>query len=130
MSEEEEKRPLLTGEQKINEPSHGGVDTGGEGRREGAMAGFWARNKEKVPGYGMLKMVRQSGLYSLYVLAALLSVYLFNQLDRYTLPIVTTSMGPDIGYGDKTCQVNPHVNSSLRHHYNFSSSLCTSTAFQ
>jgi len=29
-----------------------------------------------------------------------------NQLDRYTLPIVTTSAGYDLHYGDKLCMRN------------------------
>ena len=132
MSEENEKRPLLSTEQtketQINEGNYGAAADGAVGPQ--SAPGWWERNREKVPGYGMLRLARRSGLYSLFVLAVLLVAYLLNQLDRYTLPVVTSSMGPDIGYGDKTCQVNPHVNSSLRHQANFNASLCTSSDFQ
>lgn len=142
MADEEEKRSLLPAEEpKINEENYGGVVAeeqdndiltagGQETRRHNAAVVFVLRHKEKIPGYEMSRMVRQSGVYSLYVLGALLVVYLFNQLDRYTLPIVTTSMGPDLRYGDKTCQPNPHANSSVLHDANFNTSICTSTAFQ
>ena len=125
---EEEKRPLLSSTQKVNEDGDGEAEA--PLRQQNSLVSFVTRNKEKIPGYGMWTMVRRSGVYPLYVLLALLVVYLFNQLDRYTLPIVTTSMGPDLRYGDKTCQVNPDANSTIRRDTNFSSSLCTSDAFQ
>ena len=79
----------------------------------GRLAQFFYDNREKIPGYGVLQILRKGRLYSMYVLLALLVVYLFNQLDRYTLPVVTTSVGPDLHYGDKTCQVNPHVTGNM-----------------
>lgn len=54
----------------------------------------------------MLKMLKASSVYSLYVLFILLMVYLTNQLDRYTLPIVTSSAGYDLRYGDIYCFKN------------------------
>lgn len=127
----EEKQPLLSSTQKVNEDGYREATEGKLPlRQHNSMGSFVSRNKEKIPGYGMWKLVSQGGVYPLYVLLALLVVYLFNQLDRYTLPIVTTSIGPDLRYGDKTCQENPHVNTSVRDHANFSSSLCTSNAFQ
>ena len=139
---DEEKKALLPEEEKINENNYGGsaagdngvtaaATGGGEGTRpRNAALDFLVKHREKIPGYGMMRMVRQSGVYSLYVLGCLLVVYLINQLDRYTLPIVTTSMGPDLRYGDKTCQPNPHANSTVLHEANFTTSICTSTAFQ
>lgn len=47
-----------------------------------------------------------AGLYSIYVLIILLIAYLLNQLDRYTLPIVTSQMAQDLHYGDQVCMVN------------------------
>lgn len=47
--------------------------------------------------------------YSLYVLALLLITYLLNQVDRYTLAIVSKEAEQDIGFGDgdgsKLCAV-------------------------
>lgn len=64
---------------------------------------FLYHNREKIPGYGVYMMVRQVRLYALYVLLMMLIAYLLNQLDRYTLPIVTKSAGYDLGYGDIVC---------------------------
>lgn len=130
----EEKQTLLPSEQKINEGNYGGVEPeAGEASGNISSAGgakrFLHRHKEKIPGYGMLQLVKRGGVYPLYVLLALLVVYLFNQLDRYTLPIVTTSVGRDLRYGDKTCQTNPHINSSILDEANFTED-CSSTAFQ
>lgn len=126
---DEEKQSLLSGEQKkpINEGSYGSVtgetkeseDGVGETYYRNSLGNFFYKNREKIPGYGMLRMLRQSGIYPLYVLLAMLVVYLLNQLDRYTLPIVTTSVGADLRYGDKTCQDNPHVNSTAFKDANF-----------
>ena len=133
---DEEKQTLLPAEQKINEGKYGGVEPEAGETSETSpsdVKGFLHRHKEKIPGYGMLQLVKQGGVYSLYVLLALLVVYLFNQLDRYTLPIVTTSVGRDLRYGDKTCQSNPHVNSSLLEEakslFNFTAD-CGSADFQ
>ncbi|XP_071948158.1 protein spinster homolog 1-like [Antedon mediterranea] len=61
---------------------------------------------------------RKELFYSFYVLLLLLLAYLLNQLDRYTLAIVTKHMAQDIHYGDqgcistvnKTVEDNAHVN--------------------
>lgn len=123
---DEEKQPLISGEEKkpINEGTYGSA-TGETEARDGvretyyrnSVGHFFYKNREKIPGYGMLRMLRQSGIYALYVLLAMLVVYLLNQLDRYTLPIVTTTVGADLRYGDKTCQDNPHINSSVRNNF-------------
>ena len=137
MADEEKKSLLPTREEApINRPgasksaeSYGGVassrDEAGEKTytRSRCMQALYD-NREKIPGYGVLRMVTQGRLYSLYVLLALLVVYLLNQLDRYTLPVVTTSVGPDLRYGDKTCQVNPHVNKTAL------ADNCTTNSFQ
>lgn len=64
----------------------------------------WLHN---VPGYGLLLLVKKTKPYGLYVLFMMLMAYLFNQLDRYTLSIVTTLSGPDVGYGDYGCMAIP-----------------------
>ena len=64
----------------------------------------WLHN---VPGYGLLLLVKKTKPYGLYVLFMMLMAYLFNQLDRYTLSIVTTLSGPDVGYGDYSCMAIP-----------------------
>ena len=137
---DEERQSLLRKEQKapINEESYGGVpselkDGVGATYHRNKVAQFLHTNKAKIPGYGMLRLVKQSGVYPLYVLLALLVVYLLNQLDRYTLPIVTTSVGADLKYGDKTCQVNPAVNSTLLEDAGFPANfteVCTDKTFQ
>ena len=58
---------------------------------------------KSIPGYGMVYMVRNVKIYALYVLLMMLIAYLLNQLDRYTLPIVTKSAGYDLRYGDLVC---------------------------
>ena len=74
---------------------------------------FLYAHRETIPGYGMLRLARNAGPYALYVLIALLIAYFFNQLDRYTLPIVTTTVGADLHYGDKSCRVHPGVNTDI-----------------
>ena len=60
-------------------------------------------HRKSIPGYGLIQMVRHVRVYALYVLLMMLVVYLLNQLDRYTLPIVTKSVGYDLKYGDIVC---------------------------
>ena len=74
------------------------------------LTDFLYTHRASIPGYGMLKMLKASSLYSLYVLFILLMVYLINQLDRYTLPIVTSSAGYDLQYGDKYCMKSHRTN--------------------
>lgn len=78
---------------------------------------FLSTHRSSIPGYGMLKMLKGSSLYSLYVLFILLMVYLTNQLDRYTLPIVTTSAGYDLQYGDRYCFKNRQLPSKVFKEY-------------
>lgn len=70
---------------------------------EGNHFRFLYHNRERIPGYGVYMMVRQVRVYALYVLLMMLIAYLLNQLDRYTLPIVTKSVGYDLKYGDLVC---------------------------
>lgn len=60
-------------------------------------------HRKSIPGYGMIYLVRNVKLYALYVLLMMLIAYLLNQLDRYTLPIVTKSAGYDLRYGELVC---------------------------
>lgn len=89
----------------------------------GPVLTFFERHKNSIPGYGMLQMVKSSSIYALYVLFILLLVYLMNQLDRYTLPIVTTSAGYDLHYGDIYCIKNRQVNQSLFKEYNITTNI-------
>lgn len=93
-----EKEPLLSSSEKqATEP----VSKEGTAR---TSLPKWLHN---VPGYGLLLLVKKTKPYSLYVLFMMLMAYLFNQLDRYTLSIVTTLSGPDVGYGDYGCIARP-----------------------
>lgn len=84
---------------------------------------FVMTHRTSIPGYGMLKMLKGSSLYSLYVLFILLMVYLTNQLDRYTLPIVTPSAGYDLHYGDIYCFKSRQVSSKLFKEYNITKNI-------
>jgi hypothetical protein len=88
-----------------------------------AVLEFFSTHRASIPGYGMLKMLKGSSLYSLYVLFILLMVYLTNQLDRYTLPIVTSSSGYDLQYGDVYCIKNKQIPASAfdKYHINTTS---------
>ena len=77
-------------------------------------------HRASIPGYGMLKLFQGSSVYSLYVLFVLLMAYLLNQLDRYTLPIVTTHSGYDLNYGDIVCMTNTQVSAETFEMYNVS----------
>lgn len=70
-------------------------------------------HRKSIPGYGVIYMVRNVKLYALYVLLMMLIAYLLNQLDRYTLPIVTKSAGYDLRYGDLVC-METHNKTVLR----------------
>ena len=70
-------------------------------------------HRKRIPGYGLYRLLRNSGVYSLYVLFAMLIAYLLNQLDRYTLPIVTEHVGADLRYGEFDCQINPNQNMTV-----------------
>ena len=70
-------------------------------------------HRARIPGYGTLHLLRKAKPYALYVLLAMLIAYLLNQLDRYTLPVVTSHSGPELRYGDKNCQVNIGVTAAM-----------------
>ena len=96
------------------------------------MVAFIKTHRTSIPGYGMLKMLKGSSLYSLYALFILLLVYLTNQLDRYTLPIVTSSAGYDLGYGDVYCFENTQISGKLFKKYNVTSNItgiCSKKAY-
>ena len=80
-------------------------------------------NRAKIPGYSLIKLVRRASLYSLYVLFVLLMAYLLNQLDRYTLPIVTSKAGYDLKYGDVVCMTNTQVSAEEFEEYNVSAAV-------
>ena len=130
---DEEKKLLDSEDNEESTPSYGasvnkqeGASVNAETRPKG---GFIYRHRDKIPGYGVYRMVRGVKPYALYVLLMMLLVYLLNQLDRYTLPIVTTSVGYDLRYGDQVCMANRHLNSTLAHEAGNISELCTDTSY-
>ena len=135
MDQDDEKKELLASEDKeespplygasVNKPE--GVSVNTETRP--IKGGFIFRHRDKIPGYGVYRMIRGVKPYALYVLLMMLLVYLLNQLDRYTLPIVTTSVGYDLRYGDKVCMANRQLNSTISHAAGNLSSLCKATNY-
>ncbi|ELU06601.1 hypothetical protein CAPTEDRAFT_220111 [Capitella teleta] len=65
---------------------------------------------------------RRQLCYSIYVLLLLVIAYLLNQLDRYTLGIVTKPMSRDLEYGDQACFRNSSLPSTV-----FKSAVCNAT---
>ena len=59
--------------------------------------------------------LREAGTYSLYILALLFGAYMLNQLDRYMLAIVNSSMARDVHYGTLQCEVNSTVPAKYSH---------------
>ena len=72
---------------------------------------FLYKHREKIPGYWTLQLILRP--YPSYVLVMMLIAYLLNQLDRYTLPVVTTHAGADLRYGDKSCRANPNISAGV-----------------
>jgi len=70
-------------------------------------------HRAKIPGYGTVHLLLKAKPYALYVLLAMLIAYLLNQLDRYTLPIVTAHAGAELKYGDKDCQADNGVTEAM-----------------
>ena len=100
----ENSPPELDPQADKNEEAEPGAST--TVRPSGKVMGYLYDHRASIPGYGMIKMIQGVSIYALYVLFAMLLAYLLNQLDRYTLPIVTTSAGYDLQYGDKSCMKN------------------------
>lgn len=96
-------------------------------RPHGKVMGYLYDHRATIPGYGMIQMIRGVSIYSLYVLLALLLAYLLNQLDRYTLPIVTTSAGYDLQYGDRSCMKNRNL--SMNEFADNRTSICTNETY-
>jgi len=113
---EEEKQNLLVNEDVQPEdepPNYGSVVGAGPAEapeQEVVVVKRWYSN---VPGYGVYRMILNVHPYSHFVLVMMLLVYLLNQLDRYTLPVVTTSIGYDLQYGDKVCMKNKNISSTI-----------------
>ena len=85
---------------------------------------FFYVHRKSIPGYGLIQMVRHVKIYALYVLLMMLIAYLLNQLDRYTLPIVTKSAGYDLKYGDIVCmETHNKTVSNLFEQYNITSDI-------
>lgn len=135
MSEKEEKKHLIEGggEPYGSASPPPGASYGAEKKRpENGVLAFLYDHRASIPGYGMLQMLKQSSVYSLYVLAALLLAYLLNQLDRYTLPIVTSSSGYDLRYGDLSCMKNRHISKHMFEEYDITkniTSICSNDSY-
>ncbi len=122
MAERSEKKKLLQEDEEDPAPPayydspksvQEGYTVEEKGRPSNAFFGYLYDNRSKIPGYGLINMVMGSSFYAMYVLFALLVAYLLNQLDRYTLPIVTTSAGYDLHYGDESCMQNKSLPDSF-----------------
>lgn len=133
MSSDEEKRNLIDGKEspppyssEVTEP-HDPEEKDAYVPQNTVLVWFYD-HRASIPGYGMVKLVRAASMYSLYVLGVLLMASLINQLDRYTLPIVTSTVGYDLKYGDLVCMKSRQTPSEVFHEYNISSDvigICT-----
>lgn len=122
-----EKRPLLKSEEAEEAvdaktqiqadygSSSGSSEHGGDEQEAETIPGFIAdipclvtvyKNRARIPGYGLWRLVRQASLYSMYVLIIMLCAYLLNQLDRYTLPITAKYVGFELKFGELRCLPN------------------------
>lgn len=150
MSEEDERQQLIKGEEspvpygsEDSDPPRGGAgepppvyaetvtETTSTRPSNGCLAWLYD-HRTSIPGYGMLKLVRGASIYSLYVLFVLLMAYLLNQLDRYTLPIVTSDVGYDLNYGDKICMKNRRLSQDIFDDFNITSNItdiCSNEAY-
>lgn len=133
MSGNNETKKLLEDEEARGPYSSESPSPGEEAPNRNSVLVFLSTHRTSIPGYGMLKMLKASSLYSLYVLFILLMVYLTNQLDRYTLPIVTSSAGYDLKYGDQYCFKNTRISSEVFKKYNITkdiTDICSSEAYE
>ena len=126
----EEKKRLLGGADEEPPPAYTGLPPKGplseqeqDEKPQNKVLLFLYEHRSSIPGYGMIRMVRGVSVYALYVLVAMLLAYLLNQLDRYTLPIVTTSAGYDLQYGDLLCMKNRKIPQNIFDDYNITSNI-------
>ena len=56
-----------------------------------------------------IQVFRSAKPYNLYILFLLLIVYMFNQLDRYTLSITNVEISQSLRFGDKACLKLPNA---------------------
>ena len=56
-----------------------------------------------------VQVFRQAKPYSLYVLMLFLVIYMFNQLDRYTLSITNLEIAQSLKFGDRACMKLPNA---------------------
>lgn len=121
--EDEEKKGLLVNEDKDNfdnpsayhsteykEPEE---DTSSQPSGGTGVKYYLYTHRSSIPGYGLYRMLRGVPPYSHWVLFVMLVVYLLNQLDRYTLPIVTSAVGYDLKYGDEVCMASRDLNDTI-----------------
>ncbi len=127
---DEDKKELLdTGSTKNAGTYSSSSSVSNDGDQRDAYEGNKALNyiyvhRAHIPGYGTWRLLKNAKPYALYVLFALLVAYLLNQLDRYTLPVVTSTVGADLHYGDKSCGANPDIDSSWLNASNTSMTEC------
>lgn len=111
--EVEEKEQLLSGEDNSDDsdaspqpPTYDSVLKEPPPPPRNKVVTYFHTHRENIPGYGVIQMIKGVRVYALYVLFMMLMAYLLNQLDRYTLPIVTKEAGYDLKYGDLACMAN------------------------
>lgn len=130
MSSKEKERLIEDGEAR--DPYGTAAHVQHDQRPRNAVLGYIYDHRSSIPGSGMLMLLKGSSVYALYVLLILLMAYLLNQLDRYTLPIVTPFAGYDLKYGDLACMKNRQVDQSVFDSLNITSNLtdiCTNKAY-
>lgn len=137
MAEPDDKKELLRSGEKVSPyGSASSIDSKDDDERHlsevaaedggacSSLRRFIYAHRSSIPGYGAVQLLRKAKPYALYVLFMLLIAYLLNQLDRYTLPVVTTTVGADLEYGDKSCRANPDLESSWLNASNGSLTVC------
>ena len=126
MSEEDERKQLIKGDESpvpYSADDYSQPPPAAEKRPDNSCLAWFYDHRASIPGYGMLKLIKGASVYSLYVLFVLLMAYLLNQLDRYTLPIVTTDVGYDLKYGDLVCMKNRNISQGTFDDYNITKNI-------
>ncbi|XP_064395524.1 MFS-type efflux pump MSMEG_3705-like isoform X2 [Halichondria panicea] len=137
--EDDEKKELLVNDEvaDLSSPPSYGTSEGASRPAEDTInseptvikGGFIFRHRHVIPGYGVYRMIRGVKPYAHWVLLMMLLVYLINQLDRYTLPIVVTEIGYDLEYGDEMCMVNKELNHTVLDEFETITMRCSNQSY-
>ena len=57
-------------------------------------------------------MTTRQRIYLFYVLVAMATIYIMNQLDRYLIAVLTGTIALDLDYGNQVCEADATVTSS------------------